>query len=268
VSRAAPIRLRTLAFGDLDAGLWGFALGSLDDPQLSALIGTIDRGTRGATSPLTLSVGSAGTGEPLRVTAEGAALTFIPAEGSPAVLSSVDGAEALVELGSVRGTVRLDGIELDVDCLGQRGTRVLGLGLGELDSLREVMAWFGPGDALALTSLRPRRTKGHDRDLATTVLLEDGCALPVQEPRLSTTYAPDGAPARASLEMWLEEPEPVQGDDSEELIAQHFPRRAAGERVGPATRLGAAGLEVQAEPFRWHMRGLEGTGVYALARPL
>jgi hypothetical protein len=260
VSAAGSIRLRTLAFGDLDAGIWGYAIGALDDPPLSAHLGTID-GRAAADGPASIAV--LGTGEPLRLTAGGSVLTFSPSLESPAVLSSAEGAETQVELCRVTGTVLLDGAEHAVDCLGQSGTRTLDLELGKLESLRDLMAWFSPGDALALVSLRPRRTKGHDRDLAATVLLEEGGALPVQEPRLSTTYSLDGVPARASLELWLEGPE----DDSEELTTQHFPRRAAGERIGAPARLGAAGLEVLVEPFRWHMRGLQGTGVYSLARP-
>jgi hypothetical protein len=265
MTRAALISLRTLAFADLDAGLWGFALGPLDDQKLCAHIGMIDRE---AATGGTAGVEGLGTGEPLRLTGAGSVLTFSPAADSPAVLSSVEGAEAVVEVCSVRGTVLLDGTEHAVDCLGQRGTRALSLELGELGSLRDLTAWFSPGDALALMSLRPRRTKGHDRDLAATVLLEEGCVLPVQEPRLSTTYTLDGAPLRASLEMWLEEPEEPEGDGSEEPPARHFPRRAAGEKIGAAARLGAAGLDVQAELFSWQMRGLNGAGVYALARPL
>ncbi len=263
MSAAASIRLRTLAFGDLDAGIWGYAIGALGTPPLSAHLGTID-GRATADGPASVAVPA--TGEPLRLTAGGSVLTFSPSLESPAVLSSAEGTETQVELCRVTGTVLLDGAEYAVDCLGQSGTRTLDLELGKLESLRDLMAWFSPGDALALVSLRPRRTKGHDRDLAATVLLEEGGALPVQEPRLSTTYSLDGVPARASLELWLEGPE-AQEDDSEELATQHFPRRAAGERIGVPARLRAAGLEVLVEPFRWHMRGLQGTGVYSLARP-
>lgn len=262
MSAPAPIRLRTLAFGDLDAGLWGYALAPIDDPGMSVFIGSPGEPGNGAIAEL--KVGAADG--PWALALPDGGLRIASAGDGREIMSSVDGAQATLEICTVQGTVRVNGIDRQVDCLGQRGTRTLHFELSELGSLRDLTAWFGPGDGLALTSVRPRRARDHARDVSATILLEEGSALTVQEPRLSTTYTASGLPARASLELWLEEPPGPDGDEGG-AAAQHFPRRAAGERAGGANDVSLAALDVHAELFRWHMRGLEGAGVYALARP-
>ena len=47
---------------------------------------------------------------------------------------------------------------------------------------------------------------------------------------------------------------------------QQYPRRASGEALGARAHALAGGLELKAEPFRWHSRGREGAGMYVLAR--
>jgi hypothetical protein len=109
---------------------------------------------------------------------------------------------------------------------------------------------------MSVTAFRPRKAKAHDGDLlAAAVIAPDGSP-PVEDPRLSTTYAGDGWPARAGLELWLAGEEPDQ----------QYPRRASGEALGVRARGLAGDLELQAEPFRWHSRGREGAGMYLLAR--
>jgi hypothetical protein len=121
-----------------------------------------------------------------------------------------------------------------------------------------VSAWFEPAEGIALLASRPRAAVGHDGDVLGAALFEAGHSIPVADPRLSTTYAPTGLPARVSAELWL------GGDDEE---AQEYPRRAAGESVGVVARSADTCLDVSAEPFRWHARGREGAGVYLLVRP-
>ena len=64
-----------------------------------------------------------------------------------------------------------------------------------------------------------------------------------------------GRPARASLELWIGEGE------------EQYPRRAAAEARGDAGRASAASASSsQVTPLRCHTAGLDGAGVYLLAR--
>ena len=116
--------------------------------------------------------------------------------------------------------------------------------------------WFAVDDGLAMTAARRRKAKGHDRDLTVAAILEAAGGPAVEEPRLSTTYDADGAPARMGLELWL----------PEENGEQPYPRRAAGEAAGVAASATGDGAELTARPLRCHSRGNDGTGVYLLLR--
>jgi hypothetical protein len=130
--------------------------------------------------------------------------------------------------------------------------------LTRYESIRAVSAWFDPDEAYALTAFRPRKAKAHDADLLTAAVIAADGSAPVEDPRLSTTYAGDGWPARAGLELWLAE---VDGADSE----RQYTRRASGEACGARAQAPAGELELRVEPFRWHSRAREG-GMYLLAR--
>jgi hypothetical protein len=56
------------------------------------------------------------------------------------------------------------------------------------------------------------------------------------------------------LELWV-------GDGDEQ-----FPRRAAGEALGPGEELSAGAMTVRILPLRCHSAGHDGPGVYLLAR--
>jgi hypothetical protein len=98
--------------------------------------------------------------------------------------------------------------------------------------------------------------RGHDRDTVVAAIAGEREGISVFEPRLSTTYAGDGTPIRAGLELWLGETE-----DGEQ-----FPRRVAGERSGPFARHGPPPQRVEAYGLRCHARGEDGIGVYVLMR--
>lgn len=225
--------LRTVTFADLEAGVWGVIWDG--SPRLGAV------GTPAGTTPLgspTLN----GTGEEWVLRSEsGPELTITP-EGPAA--DTEDGFEQLCR---VRGN--------EIDCPGRRSLRGEELRLSELDSVRDFSAWFAPGDGVVLRALRPRKAKGHDADEVTATVFEEGEVLRVADPRLSTTYTPNGDPRRISLELWL--------DDEE----AQFPRRVAGAATGAQWRGAAGGLELQAELMRCQRREVEGAGVYLLARP-
>ena len=86
----------------------------------------------------------------------------------------------------------------------------------------------------------------------------------VADPRLSTTYTAGGLPARAGLELWVDE-EPPEDPDAEEAPGQ-LPRRAAGEALGAGADWEVGGFAVHGAPVRWHRRGRDGAGVYLLGR--
>jgi hypothetical protein len=246
---------RTLSFADLDGGVWGAAL---------------DGGARFITLGAAAGAGSligpdsvdwSEDNEQWRLAGDGFQLVITPAdatsvEGLPAADASSRGTKAgCHELCHVHGRYTLGGVEYMVDCAGARTSDDRGAELQSLDSVRSLSALFEGNQGLSLLSCRPRGATGHEHDQLTAAVCENGSCLAVTDPRLSTTYTSDGLPARVSLELWLGEGE-----------AQYL-RRAAGEALAPVAAVHAEDLEAVLAPFRWRSRGLEGRGVYLLARP-
>ena len=246
-------RLRTVSFAALDGGVWGAAL---DDGARFITLGT----PAGAGSVVGReSVGWSEENDRWRLAGDGFELLITPAD-APAEESEVvpagdsDAGTSEHQLCHVRGRYTLGGAEYAVDCAGARATRDRGAALHSFDSVRVISALFEGDQGLTLLSCRPQGATDHQHDLLTAALCEKGSCLPVSDPRLSTTYTSSGLPARVSLEFWLGERE------------GQYLRRAAGEALTPAAVLDAPGLEARAAAFRWHSRGLEGRGVYLLAR--
>jgi hypothetical protein len=244
--------LRTVSFGDLDAGIWGAAWAGSD---ALVAVGTLEQGSA---IPGGRVEGSE-PGEDWQLTADGVQLT-LSAAGEAATESELHGFDQLCR---IQGSIALPSEQRAVDCLGRRALRGQ-LDIDSLDSVRDFSAWFGPAEAsdgaaegLGLTALRPRDAAGHDAELIGAAVFEAGHTLPVADPRFSTTYTDAGLPIRVSLELWLEAD--AEGEEP-------YPRRAAGEALAPATVLSAPELELLARPFRCLSRGLEGAGVYLLAR--
>jgi len=243
-------QLQTLSFAALDGGVWGAAL---------------DGGARFITLGTPAGAGSVVGREPVswseqsdlwRLTGDGFELLITPAD-EPAEAVPDGGCSAETgahQLCRVQGSFTLGGVEYAVDCAGARATRDRGAELHSFDSVRVVSALFEGDQGLTLLSCRPRGATGQEQDLLTAAVCEKGSCLPVSDPRLSTTYTSAGQPARVSLELWLGEGE------------GQYLRRAAGEAVAPAATVEAPGLAARAAAFRWHSRGLEGRGVYLLAR--
>jgi hypothetical protein len=238
---AEPAAVRTLAFGDLDSGVWGAAL---HDGSSLLVLGTAE-GAR-SLSP-SLSVEGVGAAERWLVRSEDIELVIEPVSEPPAG----DGG-AFDQLCRVQ--VKLAADTQAVECSGTRWFRP-DLDLGRFDSLRALSASFGPGEAIAVFSLRPRDQAGHDADLVSASVFEKDSSAPVGDARLSTTYGDDGVPARVSLELW-------QGEGEDE-----FPRRAAGEAAGQGAVADHGARELRAELFRLYSRDVEAAGVYLLARP-
>jgi hypothetical protein len=233
--------LRIVTFGNLDTGVWG-AVCSAEQTAIALRSGDVEM-----TGPATLTAAS----EEWTVSAEGLELTVSPL-GESVPNAAFDGFDQLARVTGTAGANEVTGI-----C--RRGSRGA-IELGGSESVRDVSCWFEPDRGLALTAVRPRKSKGHDRDLVAAAVLDLEAEHTVADPRLSTTYSGEGQPARAGLELWLSE-------ESEEDEQQQYPTRAAGERAGPGLVASLDGLEVLADPFRWHSRGADGTGVYLLLRP-
>jgi hypothetical protein len=250
--------IRTIAFGDLDEGAWGSAWIPAGGRGGVAGVGALGTGSARVIKGPAVE-GAADTATEWRLAGEQFELSLTP-DGEPASITlTTPGFEGFDQLCRVRGRVAIDGVEHTVDCLGRRGCRSGDGELRAIQSIRDVSAWFGNDEGLAVVSLRPRRKKGHDKDEVSGAVFEGGASLVVAEPRLSTTYGADGRPARAGLELWFADEEEDQDD-----IEPQYARRAAGEAMGTGFGFEDARFDVRAELFRWHMRGLDGLGVYQL----
>lgn len=237
--------LRTLAFGDVDGGLWGAAISG---PEPVVAFGdAVSSGVQPASwTP---------DGRGWRLTGDGFDLHVEPSgedAEQPAAADETEAVSGFQELCHVEGTVTLgDGVR-SVQCVGTRCV-IEGVDAGSLGSARAVSGWFGDDDAFMLLALRAVGGVGQEADLVAATLFDPEGWVPVSDPRLSTTYTDTGLPARANLELWVGE-----GDNE-------FPRRAAGEASGPGAAAETDGLALRVIPLRCHSRGREGTGVYVLA---
>ncbi|MDQ6730674.1 MAG: hypothetical protein M3022_10315 [Actinomycetota bacterium] len=238
MSTAAVPALRLLSFGDLQGRVWGGVLDAGSGPAV--VVGGADGEHAAGSETIDLSLDD-GT---WRLTGNGIELAIAPDEPT-----SESGDDA--ELCTVTGTISLGGAPVAVDCPGARS---LDPGNCPVGSVRSVVGWFGPELALSLHALRTARSADHGSDRIRATLFGNEGTRPVDEPRLSTTLREDDLPARTSLELWVGE-----GDDL-------YPRRVAGEARGPAVRVASAGLELTGVPLTCHASGLEGVGVYLLAR--
>jgi hypothetical protein len=242
-------RLRTVTFGALEGGPWGAAWSTAGSPFLLLAAST---NAEPRWTPLAAIRGSQ-SDEDWQLSGEGVDLE-VSAVGEPAEIADDDRTVGFDQLCHVGGRALLGNDELAIDSPGLRGARA-DVDPAAYGSIRHVSIWFDSGEGIALLALRPRKAKDHSRDIVSAALLEASAATVVAEPRLSTTYTAAGIPARAGLELWL--------DDEEH---EHYPRRAAGESVAGGARLADDGVEVRGQLFRWHRRGTEGAGVYLLAR--
>ena len=247
MSDGAATPLRTVAFAELDASVWGVAW--TPGPEEHSFV-AVGGGERSGAASATLQAG--GASEQWLLAGEAVEVTVSPA--SAAVATGIG--SGFDQLCRVHGRASVDGAERDIDCIGRRGGHGHGVKLDKFDSIRDVSAWFAPEDGLAVVALRPRKSRGQDSDLLEVAVLDPETSSPVEDPRLSTTYATSGRPLRAGFELWL------TGDDEDSQL----PRRATGEAVGSGARSSCGGFDVLAQPFRFHSRGRPGAGVYLLAQ--
>jgi hypothetical protein len=248
---SASNHLRTLAFGDVEGGFWGAAVHATHPVFVFG-------DSSGATWTTALSAeGWSAEGVGWRLSGEGVDLHVAPggeaeemesvqAEDSGPDLSGCD------ELCRVSGSVAVGGAERAIDCVGTRCV-IDGVDAGSLGSARMVSGWFDRDEAFILLALRAAQAVGHESDLVAATLFDPEGWVPVDDPRLSTTYAESGLPARTNLELWVGEGE------------NEFPRRVAAEAAGDGAVLATEETQLRVVPMRCHSRGREGNGVYVLA---
>ncbi len=245
----APETLRTFAFGDLDQGPWGagwFPEGPAPGLLLVAAPGQTAHALEAELAD--------GPDDAWRVSTNVGELVVAPS-GETAALPSPEAApEGVAEQCTITGELALEttGTTTSLETIGCRARHHTSL--EKVDSVREFSAWFGPGEAMALVSVRPRKHKGHEQDAVAAVVIDPEGWPPITDPRLSTTYTATGDPARAGLELWSDEPD-------------SFPRRLAGESLARRSTGAAGGWTVSAHLMLCHSRGKDGPGVYLLARP-
>ncbi len=250
---------RALAFGDLEAGIWGVAW---IPPVAGPVPVAVGVGSEAEVVAATLT--GADQAEDWRL--DGSDVELVVSPSAPPVAADEHGAGpgGFDQLCRASGRVTVGGQEREVGCLGWRSVRDGALELDRIESFRQVSAWFDPNDGLALVALRPRGARGQESDLVAASVLEPERGRAVADPRLSTTYTAAGLPARAGLELWVEE-EQAEESDPDESPGQ-LPRRAAGEALSAGLDWEVGGFAVHGAPLRWHSRGRDGAGVYLLGR--
>lgn len=235
MSATGPSTAPLVAFGDLDADLWGVIVGGEQPRAAVARLGDADVALR--TAELDRSDDDVWT-----LIAAGCDLRIERADSPTAT------GERVQELDPCRvsGSVQLDAGRREFDVGGIRSGAI---GTDGAESLRVFAAWFPAGHEIGMVSARPKGARNHDRDRVDVVARGEEHPL-VIDPRLSTTYDAAGAPLRVGLELWL-------GDDPD---GEAWPRRVAGSSTGSAIQTEGLG----AYAFRCVSRSEPGAGVYLL----
>jgi hypothetical protein len=283
--QAAAVDSVTIAFGDLDAELYGVArLGLARDQEgkvhgsvlavLFAGHASVAAVVRGALpvpddagwEALELQGLAMRTDAPLqrwstRLRAEEGGFDLeLEAIGAPAVLAAdsavggLGGMTGYEQPVRVRGTVEAGGRTRTIDALGQRSHSWGDPDWERMALARTVTAWT-PQRAVTLSAIRPLGAQEHDEEAVWSVLWEPEGILEVEDPRLSTTYDEGGRTRRAGLELW---PATASEHDG-------WARRAAGD-VLCGTTLDLGALELDVAFFRWRLEGRQGVGRYDVLR--
>jgi len=172
-----------------------------------------------------------------------------PAElAQDAAAARVGGMAGHEQLCRVRGTAA----GRPVDCLGQRGRAWGAVDWSRIALTRSVGAWLEEGPSVVMSAVRPAGAESHAEEAQWAALLDAGGAVPISEPRVSTTYDADGHQRRAGLELWVDEED-------------EYPRRGAGQVLcGSSVELGQ--LRFDCAFFAWQLDGREGVGRYDVLR--
>lgn len=279
----------TIAFGDLSAGVFGIArIGLSTGPgggSVASGLGLLFAGGDAVAVRAEggVAVGSTGWGgadaagvsteviEPLRTwrvrfvgdDGESGFDLALEARSEPAGLdrttdaAKLGGMEGYEQLVRVRGTATVGGEALAIDCLGQRGHSWGAPDWDKLSLARTIGVWLEGDVGVTLTAIRPAKARDHEHEATAACLFaatdtEIAAAVPIGEPRVSTTYDDEGRQRSAGLELFLSDED-------------NYPHRAAGE-VLCGTTLDLGRLRLDTAFFEWHMEGRSGVGRYDLLR--
>jgi hypothetical protein len=171
--------------------------------------------------------------------------------------AELDADAAMARLGGMAGherVCRVTGTAAGraVDCLGQRGRSWGTADWSRIALTRSLAAWLEEGQSVVISAVRPEGAESHADEARWAALLDADGAIPVREPRVSTTYDADGHQRRAGLELWV-------GDEDE------YPRRGAGQVLcGSSVELGQ--LRLDCAFFQWQLDGRAGLGRYDVLR--
>ncbi len=184
---------------------------------------------------------------------EGAFALELAALGAPAAMAG-GGMSGYEQLCRVRGTARIGGRDVALDCLGQRGHQWGAPDWGRLGTVRTIGAWLGDDLAVLIGAFRSAKAKDHGSDEIDAVVLEGAAPapVPIAEPLLSTAYDREGRQRRVGWELW-----PVDEES--------YARRGAGE-VLCGTSLDLGRLRMDCAFFRVRMDGRTGVGRYDVLR--
>ncbi|MBV8430927.1 MAG: hypothetical protein JO244_07195 [Solirubrobacterales bacterium] len=244
-----------LAFGDLQAQLWGVCW--LPDGVTSAPVG-VGQGSAGTV----IDAAAEDQDGAWSLEGDGVSVRFSPT--GPALLTGDPSGqvESRDQLCQVTARLEIDR-PVEVRCGGWHTRVNAAPEPSGLDSFRYLAGWLSPEGGFSLNALRPSKARGHGADVLSAAVQDDPPTRPVVDPRLSTTYSDAGLPSRAGLELWLAE----EGQDSpDDEASSHYPWRAAGEAAGPGLDWSQENFVLHAVPMRWHSHGRDGPGVYALVQ--
>src|SRR5215210_2102776 len=176
------------------------------------------------------------------------------AASPPAELTEGDDAALLGGMAGHERLCRVTGTAAGrpIDCLGQRGRSWGVADWSRIALTRSLGAWLEDGSSLTVAAVRPEGAESHADEATWGALLDAEGAMPIADPRVSTTYDGDGHQRRAGLELWV-------GEEDE------YPRRGAGQVLcGSSVELGQ--LRLDCAFFAWQLDGREGVGRYDLVR--
>lgn len=250
----------TIAFGDPAARLHGVARLGVSEQGASGLLLLFHGGDAAAVA----ADGAVALPEPPRswadvhaagIDADDDTLSWAGDDGSLDLRLEPLGPPAEVRDGTeqalrLTGTATIGATRLKVDALGQRTRSQAAPDWERTELARTVQVWLGPDRAVSLTAIRPRGRQHGDEQLEAVLLEPDG-AVPVPDPRLSTTSDGEGRQRHAGLELWMSDDGPVH--------------RIAGEVVA-GTTLDLGRLRLDTAFLTWRSAGVEGTGRYDVLR--
>jgi hypothetical protein len=166
-------------------------------------------------------------------------------KGDTAKLGGMAGYEQLVR---VHGEATVAGKTRKIAAQGQRGHSWGAPDWEKISVAKTVTAWLSDDSGVTISSVRPAGQEGHGDEAVSGFLMQDGQSIPIDDPRLSTTFDGEGRQRSAGLELFI---------DAED----DFPHRAAGEVIC-GTTLDLGRLRMDSAFLRWRMEGREGVGRY------